>query len=173
MLGPSDLEDAAAAVAEIDPTAALVGGYALQLYGSSRLTGDLDVIAGREPDIHVIRRLTFGGIKTKLEGVPVDFIVRTDDVQALYEEALTLAQRLPGVPLKVVRLEYLLAMKMYAGRKKDEADIETILRMSMIDRRVALGVVKRHLGVMAAKDLQQVIALVDWQMSQPEFEDED
>jgi hypothetical protein len=64
-------------------------------------------------------------------------------------------------------------MKMYAGRKKDEADIEWMLRAGIVDRYLAEQVVKKFLGVLAAKDLRLLFELTDWMATRPEASDED
>ena len=175
-------------VAIIDADAVLVGGFALSLYGSPRLTGDLDTaVMAIPPEFENARRLSFGGVRTTVDGVPVDFILRDDDAGLLYDEAISRARHIEGVALRVARPEHLLAMKMYAGRKKDEADIEWMLRAKfqrdvdqvsktmppLIDRQLAQVIVRQYLGVMAAKDLRQSFELADWMATRPEAEDED
>lgn len=161
-------------IEQIDKNAVLVGGFALCLYGSSRLTSDIDTIVDRVPDgFEDATRLSFGGVRARIDGVPVDFIERDDDAEQLYREAHARALRMPGVPLSVARPEYLLAMKMFAGRKKDEADIEWMLCKKIVDRPLAEQIVRKFLGVLAAKDLRQLFDLADWMASRPEAADED
>lgn len=149
---------------------ALAGGCALQLYGSPRFTQDVDLIAAE--DLHAIRgirttgRLSFGGksLVTK-EGTPIDVIVRSDQYADLYAEALIFAKRLPGSPIRVVTLPYLAAMKLAAGRGKDEQDLEFILcDASSRDAKYAdvRAIVKQHLGVYAADELDAFRDLAKW-----------
>ncbi len=79
---------------------ALVDGFALQYFGSTRLTGDIDVVAPAPlQELEPTRKLKFGGQKAtvvaagnasigKNVSVPVDVIVRDDDFADLYEAAL-------------------------------------------------------------------------------------
>src|ERR1700728_901663 len=81
---------------------ALVGGYALQFYGSDRLTADVDILASRRiQGIVDIGPLSFGGNHSMVEAVPLDVIVRADDYQALYENALESAILRDGSPMRV------------------------------------------------------------------------
>lgn len=156
------LPKAARLVAELAPDAALVGGFAMQFFGSRRLTGDLDFLVSEVPEgVPVSRHLSFGGVKTVVGGVPTNFIVRTDDARRLYAAALAAAETLPGLPNRVVPPEWLLSLKLYAGRPKDTADIQTLLGWD-IDRDKALAIAKRCLGIMAAKDLRQMMDIADW-----------
>lgn len=174
LLSYDRLRETVKRIVEIDRDAVLVGGFALSLYGSSRLTGDIDTIVDRVPNGYEdARRLSFGGVHAVIDGVPVDFIKRQDDAAPLYEAARRWAVKLPGVPLCVARPEYMLAMKMYAGRKKDEADIEWMLRTGVVDRFLAEQVVREFLGVLAAKDLRLSFELADWMATRPEAADED
>src|SRR5205085_468163 len=68
---------------------ALVGGIAMHLYGSPRLTKDVDVIASAVLDLESERNLGFGGkrYQVKLGGleIPIDWIVRNDTARKFYE----------------------------------------------------------------------------------------
>lgn len=166
------LSKAAKAVAKIDPTAAIAGGYGLTAFGSRRLTGDLDVLSSEVPDgVKPLRSLSFGGVRTNIGGVPTDFIVRNDEVAALYEAARASAVKVPGYPLRVVQPEYMVSLKLYAGRPKDHGDIETIFGWD-IDRKKTLAIAGRYLGIMAIKDLEQMMAISDWKRSRNLDEDE-
>jgi hypothetical protein len=136
--------------AKID--AVLVGGAALQCYGSDRLTTDID-FAAREPlpQSTRLKDLSFGGYQTlSPSGVPVDWIMRDDDYADLYDEAIRRAVRVDGVPLPVAAPEYLVAMKMVAHRIKDEADIETLILSGVLDLVETRKLIKRLLGAYAA-----------------------
>lgn len=97
LLSPEALDEATEQIAAIakkeGARVALVGGLALQHYGSPRLTGDVDVVAEELLDgLRKGRQLSFGGEATKApNGVPVDVIVRADGYAALYQEALNRA----------------------------------------------------------------------------------
>jgi hypothetical protein len=113
-------------------TTALVGGVAMQVYGSSRLTKDLDIISsGPIPDPSPLRRtvpLGFGGDSYLApDGSRLDVIVRNDDYAGLYEEALRNAASTPeGVP--IVTPEYLAAMKLAAGAPKHVLDLKWLIQ---------------------------------------------
>lgn len=166
-----DQSEIDAGIAEVADLAArervailLVGGCALHYYGSDRLTADIDFAAEREiPGLPGEKRLTFGGIQSHTpSGVPVDWIVRADDYAAVYEEALQHPRRLPDLPVPIVSPEYLVAMKMVARRKKDAADLETLVLSGTVDIDKARRIVKRLLGAYAAEDLDAVVAEAEW-----------
>ena len=146
---------------------AIAGGYAMQFYGSSRLTGDVDVIADSEPDedprLKRTKPLTFGGRQyVTPDGVEVDFIVRADAFAPLYQEALNhrvLTE--DGIP--VITPEYLAVVKFVAGRSKDHDDLMYLLQAeSLVDRGAALDIVRRLLGAFAAEEFQSFIDEADW-----------
>jgi hypothetical protein len=144
--------------------AAVIGGLAMQLYGSDRLTMDVDFIAERKLDGPTVRdRVAFGGEKlVSSDGVPVDWIVRTDAYRALYEEALGKAERVEGQDYLVITLPYLAAMKMAARRDKDFLDLTGILLAGSVDVQEARGIVLRHLGEYAAEDFDDRAAQARW-----------
>lgn len=75
-LSPAELAQALQEVVDLAKkervTVALVGGYAMQLYGSDRLTGDLDVTADKKiKALTEVGTLSFGGVKAVApNGVP-------------------------------------------------------------------------------------------------------
>lgn len=144
---------------------ALCGGAALQLLGSNRLTKDVDFVASAVPaGLRIEQALSFGGVSAVTpSGTPVDVIVRADDFTALYEAALYHAMSTEGVspPLRVVTAEYLVAMKMVAGRKRDEADLDFLLT-SGIDLSAARAIVHRFLGAYAARDFDLLVMEAQW-----------
>jgi len=161
-----ELMDAAAAVAQTanGGEVALAGGLAMQVWGSPRLTGDLDVVANsglgyQGPE------LSFGGVRTHERGIDLDVIVRDDEWQGLYEEALTEAVNVRGVPMPVITPEYLAAMKMVAGRTKDEGDVRYLVLMEGFDRKKAETIVRRHLGPYAVKEFRSLIDEAAWRRS--------
>jgi hypothetical protein len=172
-LAPETLDEAVRELAVLahanHVSIALIGGYALQLYGSSRLTGDVDVVADALiRGLPTGKPLSFGGVQTAApNGVPVDLVLRDDDYRALYDEALENAVEL-DTPLRVVRLEYIVAMKMVAGRARDEADLEWIILESDIGRgrlSAARSIIHRHLGPYAVREFDRLVDQVEWQAS--------
>jgi hypothetical protein len=157
------LREIAALSAEQGIPVALVGGVALQLYGSDRLTKDIDVIADTPLAGAPIRQLGVGGLAMALpSGGEADVIVRADDYTALYREALAKAVSMQDVPIPVVPVEYIAAMKMAAARKKDEIDLEFLLRNDIIDRAATRRIIARFLGIYAAREFDAIAAEVDW-----------
>lgn len=110
---------------------ALVGGIAMHLYGSPRLTKDVDVIASGILDLESDKNLGFGGkrysVKIKNLEIPVDWIVRNDTARKFYEKALQEAHKLPnGLP--IVTPEWMIVLKYIAGRFKDQQDAVFLLK---------------------------------------------
>jgi len=169
-LSPDELEEAANQIATIAKIsgirAVLIGGYAMQLYGSDRLTGDVDFATERLlPGLPHVKPLTFGGEQTEApNGAPVDIVVRDDDYTSLYEAAIV--DPLPHDPndlLLIVRPEYLAAMKLAAGRKRDFDDLDTLITSdeSSLDKEIARRIIKKHMGAYAAKEFDRITDVAD------------
>ena len=170
-LDPKDVEVALkeiAVKAEYSGCAvALVGGVAMSLYGSDRMTRDVDFVCsslGREDWLaKVDRRLKFGGVAgVTASGCPVDLIFRTDDYAPLYEEALHMAMPFEALPVKVVSPEHLAALKMAAGREKDELDLKTLIRLGVLHLETTEIILRRHLGVYAVREFKSLCDEVAW-----------
>lgn len=146
---------------------AIAGGLAMQVWGSPRLTGDLDVIAASRLGYEG-EPLAFGGVRTSEEGVPIDVIVRSDEWEQLYEDALESAEQVDGISAPVVTPEYLVAMKMIAGRPKDEEDVRYLVLAEDFDHERAETVVREHLGAYAVKELRSIVAEARWRRSRGE-----
>lgn len=148
---------------------ALGGGLAMQLYGSDRLTSDVDIIAERDvPGMEEIGRLSFGGQKARGKGgVPTDIIVREDEVAPLYEDALQASHRVEGMVVRVVQPEFLAVMKLWAGREdKDIPDVKFLIREELIDLPLTRKLMKKYLGIYAVKDFDSLVREVAWQASE-------
>jgi hypothetical protein len=145
---------------------ALVGGLALQHLGSDRLTGDVDFVSDLVPGGFEGKPLSFGG-KSGFgpSGVPVDLIVRDDEYAALYREALEKSRFSRTLEMSVVRPEYLTAMKMAAGRPKDEIDLLFLLTSDKVNLPVAREIVLQHLGVYAAREFDAILLEAQWRKS--------
>ncbi|MBW2254099.1 MAG: hypothetical protein JRI25_05805 [Deltaproteobacteria bacterium] len=144
----------------VDPVA--IGGYALQLYGSPRLTLDLDVIVEGEPSLVVpLGELSFGGIRVEApNGVPVDFIVRNDAYRDLYREAAQHAAEVEDV--RAVQPHYLVALKLasavHRGRqRRDLDDIAFLVKTDQVDLTRARDIIERHLGPYAAQRFDELV----------------
>ncbi|MGO9835119.1 MAG: hypothetical protein ACLP1X_12970 [Polyangiaceae bacterium] len=132
---------------------ALIGGCALQLYGSDRFTADVDVATSAPLTDQPGKALSIGGRRFKVGRVTVDAVERSDVYAPLYTAASAAAQPHNGVPVRVATLPYLGAMKLAAGRGKDDQDLGFILAESEVDFDELQRVVRKYLGVYAAEEL--------------------
>ncbi len=110
---------------------ALVGGIAMYLYGSPRLTKDVDIIASNVVSLKANAPLTFGGSNYVIEvgkyKVAVDWIVRSDGYAKYYRAALEEAVVFPN-RMRLISPEWLVILKMFAGRQKDYDDAIFLLK---------------------------------------------
>lgn len=110
---------------------ALAGGIAMHLYGSPRLTKDVDVISLKRLPITAVRPIGFGGesyeVAVGKKKIHVDWIVREDNYRGYYVQALKDANELKN-GLKIITPEWLAILKYIAGRDKDLDDIVFLLR---------------------------------------------
>lgn len=129
---------------------ALAGGVAMSYYGSPRQTKDVDIVASQTLNLNAERKLGFGGerytAKVGRKEVPVDWIVRNDDVKAFYERALAEASTEKfGIPL--LTPEWLVILKYIAGRFKDQQDAVFLLKKKgLVDRKLIRQKIKETLG---------------------------
>ncbi len=130
---------------------ALAGGIAMHLYGFTRATQDVDMLAAKLLDLPAQRRLTFGGVTYRVElpqrAVEVDWIVREDEQQDVYEAALADARVTRG-GLPLISPEWMVLLKKLADRGKDHLDLLWLLRADgLVDRAVVAG----HVGAIFGK----------------------
>jgi hypothetical protein len=149
-----------------DRSVVVAGGMAMQVYGSDRLTADVDVLSdGFLSGLPRGKALTFGGETTHASnGVTVDVICRTDDYKELYEEALTAALdnfATSESDFPVVDVEYLAAMKFAAGRFKDRADLVFLVKETGLNRETLRVIVRKHLGRYAVRELDNELRAID------------
>jgi len=150
-------EDGLAAVRRIGESAeqkkvdyALAGGIAMHLYGFTRATTDVDVIASGELGLEASRELSFGGksypIQVGGRVINVDWIVRNDEAADFYQAALAdAAPSDAGGP--IVTPEWLVILKKIADRGKDHLDLLWLLRQEgLVDREKVGQLVRRHFG---------------------------
>lgn len=150
-----------------DVKVALIGGAAMNFYGSPRMTWDLDFVAqklfkldGFDP----VKTLTFGGARYMTgSGIPVDLVVREDEYADLYKEALAKAQPTEEGYF-IVDPNYLAVMKFATRRAKDHLDLMwLILQRDLLDLPVVEKIVKQYLGGRFAVDeFRQVVAEAEW-----------
>lgn len=170
-LNPDDIQEAVREIAEIASRegiqTALVGGVAMAVYGSDRLTKDVDVACRDEylPGLKKVKDLSFGGISALTPlGHPVDVIVREDAYRALYVAAIEDA-RDESLPLPVVSPEYLAALKMAAARDKDVLDVESLVCLGVLDLQRTRSIIQRYLGEYASREWDSLVAEANWKKS--------
>ncbi len=117
---------------------AVAGGLAMYFYGSPRMTKDVDIIASQNLSLTPQHRLGFGGSSYTLEvgkyAVQIDWIVRNDGYQKYYRAALKDAVEIPN-GLRVVTPEWMVILKINAGRQKDLDDVVFLLKQhELVDR---------------------------------------
>jgi hypothetical protein len=121
---------------------AIVGGLAMLLYGSDRLTKDIDIIANKLLPMSqdkIVGKLKQGGERFKTETgkntVLVDWIIRNDVFKPMFNQALKEAVKINEVP--VLTPEWLVILKFIAGRFKDQEDAVFLLsREGLVDRKL-------------------------------------
>jgi len=117
---------------------ALAGGIAMHLYGSSRLTKDVDVISLKRLSLKAVRPIGFGGesyeVSVGKKKINVDWIVREDNYRGYYIQALKDAATLKN-GLRIITPEWLAILKYIAGREKDLSDIIFLLKKNGYVRR--------------------------------------
>lgn len=140
---------------------ALVGGIAMYLYGSPRLTKDVDIIAEKTLSIEANAPLNFGGNNYIVEigkyKVAVDWIVRNDGYAKYYKKALEDAVKMPD-GFRLISPEWLVILKMFAGRQKDYDDAVFLLGEKDLVNRPK---VKENITKVAGEDA--------WLASMPNF----
>lgn len=109
---------------------ALVGGIAMYLYGSPRLTKDVNIIASNYVSLKANAPLNFGGSNYIVEigkyKIAVDWIVRNDGYAKYYQAALKESIKIPQ-GFKLISPEWLIILKLFAGRQKDYDDAVFLL----------------------------------------------
>ena len=78
-----------------------------------------------------------------IDGVPVQFLPAYN---SLVEEALNQGQEIAyeGVPARVLRSEYLIAIALQAGRSKDRERVRILREQAKLDMSLLADILKRH-----------------------------
>ncbi len=128
---------------------AIGGGYAVNYYLEPSYTYDLDllVLLGSDADYHVLyEHLREAG--NKIENIYItigDLPVQSlpSFISPLFDEAIRKARRITvgGVPSKVIRVEYLIALLLISFRTKDKIRILSLLELT--DRKVLDEILRR------------------------------
>ncbi len=117
---------------------ALAGGLAMHLYGFTRATVDVDMIANELLDWQHKDTLSFGGVIYTVPAgdreIDLDWIIRNDFFKEFYEAALRDAVE-TDEELRVVSPEWMVILKYISGRGKDQIDLMWLLQQpGMVDR---------------------------------------
>ena len=132
---------------------ALVGGLAMNLYGSDRLTKDIDMISTKRlpmPKEKIVGQLKQGGeryqAETDKKTVSIDWIIRNDEFKALFQDALSEAVKIDDIP--VLTPDWLVILKFIAGRFKDQEDAIFLLsKEGLVDREKIKEKIVKHFGL--------------------------
>ena len=121
-----------------DIAIALAGGIAMHIYGFTRATTDVDMLAKSVLPLEAKRPIDFGGegydIEVENRTVPVDVIVRDDKLSKIYQAALADAKT-TDIGIKIVSPEWLVVMKHFSPRAKDKIDLTWLLQEDgLVDR---------------------------------------
>jgi hypothetical protein len=110
---------------------ALIGGIAMYLYGSPRLTKDVDIVASNIVSLKPNAPLNLGGYNYIVEigkyKIAVDWIVRNDGYAKYYQAALKESVKMPQ-GFKLITPEWLVILQLFAGRQKDYDDAVFLLK---------------------------------------------
>ena len=128
---------------------AIGGGYAVNYYLEPSYTYDLDVLVliNSDTDYHALYK-HFREAGNKIENVyimigdlPVQFL--PSFISPLFDESIKKARRITvgGVPGKVVRVEYLIALLLVSFRTKDKIHILSLLELA--DEKVLDEILRR------------------------------
>jgi len=135
---------------------AIGGGMAVNFYTDPQSTYDLDVFILVKPDAaRKVISLTdvYQYLKSQggtweeghivLDQLPLQLIAAGN---ALEHEAVDRAHRrnVAGVEAKVVSVEYLAAIAVQTGRRKDREKVRRLLEEASLDRRALEALLKRH-----------------------------
>lgn len=137
----------------------VAGGLAMYLFGHTRNTCDVDVLASKPlgNGRYFFKNIAFGGTTyvIPLAGKRriLDVIIRDDHARALYESALKHAVRRKGV--LVVDPVHLVLMKLLAGRYRDLGDVQFFLETKQVTVAKAAALAKRIGGVFYASEVRR------------------
>ena len=117
---------------------ALAGGLAMHLYGFTRATTDVDMIANQLLGWEAKDKLSFGGetypASTGKREIDLDWIVRDDFFREFYEAALRDAVE-TDEGFFIINPEWMVILKYIAGRGKDQIDLQWLLQQPKLVNR--------------------------------------
>ncbi len=153
---------------------ALAGGLAMHLYGFTRATMDVDMIANRPLDWEVKDKLSFGGETysaiAENRAIDLDWILRDDFFRDFYEAALQDAVEAEE-NLLVISPEWMVILKYIAGRGKDQIDLLWLLQQpALVNRDEVRKLMVATMGEKAAalplRELERLFSQADLAQNQ-------
>ena len=131
---------------------ALAGGLAMHLYGFTRATTDVDMVASAPLGWQAKDKLSFGGetypTAAGKREIDLDWIVRDDFFREFYEAALRDAIE-TDAGLRIISPAWMVILKYIAGRGKDQIDLLWLLQQPNLVNRDEVRT--RMIEVMGAK----------------------
>ncbi len=125
------VREASAAFTKAGVRHALCGGIAVSCYADPRSTKDVDFVVGEDAfDHHGLLVCLKPGLPMRVGSVPVNTVELVPKLVGL-GSALAEATQIEGVP--IVSSEALVAMKLVAGRLRDQADVQALLASGAVD----------------------------------------
>lgn len=169
-IGIMAAELVAAIATDNDISCALAGGIAMHIYGFTRATTDVDVLASSILPLKVKEKLNIGGrsheVKVGKRIVIVDVIVRDDELAQIYQTALSDSLE-TDASVRIISSEWMAILKHFAGRAKDKLDLVWLLQQDgLVDRKLVEKNLLKALGKKAAffvyKELQSDFDYADF-----------
>lgn len=153
-VGIKAAEAAAKVAADNGIVCALAGGIAMHIYGFTRATTDVDLLASEKLPLESKRKLSFGGesyrVKVGKHEIQVDAIVRDDEYAAVYRSALDDALE-TDTKVKIVSPEWMVILKYFSARAKDKLDLLWLLQQDgLVERKQVLKNLRKGMGKEAA-----------------------
>lgn len=154
---------------------ALAGGLAMHLYGFTRATMDVDMIATQPLGWEAKDKLSFGGETYAAPAghrtIELAWILRDDFFRDFYEAALHDAIETEE-NLLVISPAWMVILKYIAGRGKDQIDLLWLLQQpSLVDRDEVRQHMRNVMGEKAAalplRELERLFAQADLTPNQP------
>ena len=142
---------------------ALAGGLAMHLYGFTRATTDVDMIASELLGWQAKDKLSFGGetyaASAGQREIDLDWIVRDDFFREFYEAALQDAVETEE-NLSVISPEWMVILKYVCGRGRDQIDLLWLLQQpGLVDRddvrRLMIGVMGEKAAALPLRELER------------------
>ena len=126
----------------------LIGGFAVNAYGFSRQTADVDCLIAEENKVKALQRFQASGFKIQAQGPIFARLTHTEysmDLDLLFVESRTLQNmikeaksvKITGQCLPIPSLNHLIALKLHAVKndpQREWSDLPDILNLVRINR---------------------------------------